>query len=608
MFQCITDGKINSLPVSIDVVSDSDEGETSAEEDSNSLTLGKKIQVQISGKATGVKVQKRHACVYCGALNTKLSRHLTNKHAEEVEVAKILNLKKDSVERKNAWMALTRKGNFAHNQNVKEKGYGVLITKRMPLKNRAAVNYLPCEYCLAYLDGKDMWRHHKRCISKPKDVESDNPILNAKLLLPLPCSEELYKHVVSKIRNDDLTPKIISDPLILEFGQRELNRIGKHRNTQQISQKMRMLARCLTAISKDDDSVTSLGDLISAVRWKTVIETIKKQAGFNAETEEYERPTFAIKCGRSFKKCAVIIRNKCNENGDEATREKAVRFLEMYEEEWHDLVGARARKSEASRKYNKIKLVSLVKDVINLARYIDEEINNLKNSDYSDSKEEAYVRMHKLTLAQVSLLNRKRVYEVQRLTKEEFGKASINPQVDEEVKSCLTKFEQELCGSLLQVETKRAKCGKKVTILFTSAMQENVNKLLSFHESLGSKSKYVFMPLQGSKVYSGMHVLRQMACEAELLYANRITSAAMRKQLASLFQVLCLSENNRDILAKFIGHDIRLDRQFYHSPEGIMEVAKVARLVYLMNSGNISADDGKTLDDINVDVHLGKTC
>jgi hypothetical protein len=79
------------------------------------------------------------------------------KHSEEVEVAKIMNLKKKSKERKNAWINLASKGNFAHNQKVKEKGCGLPIPKYRPDINAADSKYLPCEYILAYIADRDLY-------------------------------------------------------------------------------------------------------------------------------------------------------------------------------------------------------------------------------------------------------------------------------------------------------------------------------------------------------------------------------------------------------------------------------------------------------------------
>lgn len=53
-----------------------------------------KILVASSGSAIGKgRSQKAQCCVYCDKLDYKLHRHLEQHHANEFEVAKILNMK-----------------------------------------------------------------------------------------------------------------------------------------------------------------------------------------------------------------------------------------------------------------------------------------------------------------------------------------------------------------------------------------------------------------------------------------------------------------------------------------------------------------------------------
>ncbi|XP_052250120.1 uncharacterized protein LOC127857621 [Dreissena polymorpha] len=66
-------------------------------------------------------------------------------------------------------------------------------------------------------------------------------------------------------------------------------------------------------------------------------------------------------------------------------------------------------------------------------------------------------------------------------------------------------------------------------------------------------------------------------------------------------QLFNLSENEIDILAKFLGHDIRVHREFYRLPDGTMQVAKVSKLLMMMESGQITRNSVNLLDDIDVD-------
>ena len=66
-------------------------------------------------------------------------------------------------------------------------------------------------------------------------------------------------------------------------------------------------------------------------------------------------------------------------------------------------------------------------------------------------------------------------------------------------------------------------------------------------------------------------------------------------------QLINLTENELDILANFLGHDIRVHREFYLLPEATIQVAKVSKLLLLMEGGKIDKTTISSLDDIDVE-------
>lgn len=55
-----------------------------------------------------------------------------------------------------------------------------------------------------------------------------------------------------------------------------------------------------------------------------------------------------------------------------------------------------------------------------------------------------------------------------------------------------------------------------------------------------------------------------------------------------------------DQLATFLGHDIRVHREFYQLPESTLQLAKVSKLLIAMEKGKLSDLQGKGLDDITI--------
>lgn len=66
-------------------------------------------------------------------------------------------------------------------------------------------------------------------------------------------------------------------------------------------------------------------------------------------------------------------------------------------------------------------------------------------------------------------------------------------------------------------------------------------------------------------------------------------------------QVVNLTENESDWLARHLGHNIRVHRDFYRLQESAVELTKVSRLLLAVDSGKIKQFSGQKLDDITVD-------
>ena len=75
---------------------------------------------------------KRHMCVYCEKLFSKLSKHLACKHIKEIDVACAFSFPKNSNERKQCLSKLTKRGDFMFNVSVMNGGGGQLIAAKRP--------------------------------------------------------------------------------------------------------------------------------------------------------------------------------------------------------------------------------------------------------------------------------------------------------------------------------------------------------------------------------------------------------------------------------------------------------------------------------------------
>ena len=89
--------------------------------------------------------------------------------------------------------------------------------------------------------------------------------------------------------------------------------------------------------------------------------------------------------------------------------------------------------------------------------------------------------------------------------------------------------------------------------------------------------------------------------QASLKKPKEITSTKLRKYIATVSQAAALTEVDIDWLARHLGHDVRVHREFYRLHESTAELAKVSKLLMAVDSGNIKGVLGKSLAEMTVE-------
>ncbi|TWW56096.1 hypothetical protein D4764_08G0000830 [Takifugu flavidus] len=66
-------------------------------------------------------------------------------------------------------------------------------------------------------------------------------------------------------------------------------------------------------------------------------------------------------------------------------------------------------------------------------------------------------------------------------------------------------------------------------------------------------------------------------------------------------QVLNLEENECDELARLLGHYIGIHRQYYRLLQGMLQLARMSKVLLAMEGGTVSKYKGMTLEDISLE-------
>lgn len=141
-------------------------------------------------------------------------------------------------------------------------------------------------------------------------------------------------------------------------------------------------------------------------------------------------------------------------------------------------------------------------------------------------------------------------------------------------------------------------------MLLNKTVQTQINLLLETRTAAGiaADNAHLFARRNSLFPYRSSDCLRKFANECGAKNADALTSTKLRKHIATMSQVLSLRRHELDLLANFLGHDVRVHREFYRLPEQTLQVAKVSKLLIAMEHGETVNLQGRNLDNVSVDV------
>ncbi|KAK0151873.1 hypothetical protein N1851_006748 [Merluccius polli] len=150
----------------------------------------------------------------------------------------------------------------------------------------------------------------------------------------------------------------------------------------------------------------------------------------------------------------------------------------------------------------------------------------------------------------------------------------------------------------------RGKRGRKVAVLLSPDMVKAITCLIEKRKDCGvlAENLFLFARPHCLTPYRGQDCLRLYASECGAENPELLRSTQLRKHVATLSQILNLKNHELDQVADFLGHDIRIHREYYRLPEATSQLAKISKLLLAMEKGSLRSLQGKTLDEIEIEV------
>ncbi|KAK3578904.1 hypothetical protein CHS0354_035524 [Potamilus streckersoni] len=163
--------------------------------------------------------------------------------------------------------------------------------------------------------------------------------------------------------------------------------------------------------------------------------------------------------------------------------------------------------------------------------------------------------------------------------------------------------------SSLDIVQTQGKQNKVVPTLLTLEMIEATDLLVKLQGKCGlsPKNPYIF-GTQGERHISTWQVMQSTSKASGCKQPELITSSRLRKYIATVTQVIDLSDHELQWLSSHLAHDLKTYKQYYRQQDATLELAKVSKMLLAAEAGRLGIYSGKKPDDIKVeDIEMPNT-
>lgn len=251
-------------------------------------------------------------------------------------------------------------------------------------------------------------------------------------------------------------------------------------------------------------------------------------------------------------------------------------------------------------KWNAPLLLPVADDILKMHQHLDSERAELQTKLEKQPSKNSWANLAKMTLCEVILFNRCTEEEVSKMTFNAFLQKN-NTSTNSDVELAVSELEQ-LSKHFQRIEIK-GKHGRKVPVLLTPSMLKSMELLTKARPNCEvlNNNPFMFARPQELGFYRGSDVIRHIAKSCGAKNPAALSSTKLRTHVATMSKVLNLKDNEMDDLAKFLGHDIRIHREYYRLPEGTLQLAKISKVLMALERGRLLEFKGKNWDQIDID-------
>ncbi|XP_077377797.1 uncharacterized protein LOC144018956 [Festucalex cinctus] len=518
-----------------------------------------KVCAMKQGQKSCKQLPRRNYCLFCSKPLIKMSRHLEHKHSHKEEVSAALRFPKGSQERQKAWNQLINEGNYVHNKRVLRTGEGQLAARKRPRKTGQAQDFLHCLHCRGLYVKKNLACHIKRCPERKKKKKDDEARSAGKARVETRRALETmgdpgvsagFRAVLSQMIYDDVTRLIISEPVLLSYGEDMLARHAAADGKRQayVRQSLREMARLVLEARERTPPLRRLEDFFIPDSFPHVAAAVNVLAGYAAAERTYAAPSVAIKLGYSLQKVCRIVQERALERRDFHRAESAKNFLVVHRKQWAKMISSDALSVLRKNKRRSLETAPDVQDVKRLIFHVEKVYRLAQEKFRDDPSAGTYDTLARVILAQIVLFNRRQTSEVSSLPFSAL-KSIKKPDPWENSDLLVGELERRMCRVFSRLEI-RAKCGRMVPILLKPDFLSTLDLLAGAREACGvpAKNAFLFGRPHMLGVHRGSTCLRMLVKGGGIRKPETLTSAGIRKHHAAMLQLVSLDPIEAELI------------------------------------------------------------
>lgn len=526
--------------------------------------------------------QKKNYCLFCKQPQSKIARHLENKHQNEESVMAFCTLKKGSLERKNAIAVLRKKGNFLF--NVKQDlNNGILVPTRRPRteEKRSGKCFTACPNCKGFYTKNNIRHHYAACTGK---VGSKGVLSKARCTIGRiheQASKVMRHEIIPVMREDEIVRLIRYDFLIIKYGNQLCMNYRKKYLHKMIRAKLRLLGRFLKKLKEIESSIIDFASLFDPKHYDKVVDAINAVVGLNEETGMYESASNAAELTKSIKRIGRLLVTECIKSHDSEKQQNTENFLKLCETGFPCTINRTVMESLVAAKRRKVVRLPKTEDIIKLNRYLDNIIDIYYKKLLNMFSVQIWRTLAEALLVRIQTFNRRRPGEIERLYISDFKNTQSVTEEDEGYK-CLSLVDKRAAKEYVRIEI-RGKLNRTVPILLNSKMRNGIDIILKYRQKAGvsSKNPYVFgISGQDKESFlSATKLIRTFAGNCGATNPESLRGTPLRKHAATKCAEFQLDENEISNFAKFMGHDIQIHKNIYRQPVAKVDILGISHIL-----------------------------